>query len=477
MKKKHNAALFNDAPESVRALRWMFDPVFRVSSILDNFDPREPRTTQQRMQASVEGQLQKEFDKRTPEEVATSFFDALSDDKLRESARLGMNEVARNLKSAASKDQRYSLLLGLIAEVEKRAMFATTAVVGLIDWPAHFLRECEPMDALGESHTLEGERRARAVRRALREVAEMVYEPYLRVLCALGHYAKGEPSPQLREFGNLVSHAAALLPADRYPGLVDADASFLRNAASHGHWSYDSHDDTLTLWDRNREAETFTVDELRDRALSMFTVAGSTLRNVAQLYLIRNVYREGGLLELVMDPRLCSADADARDLAGDELAQQLDLFFEPARTFLQSVHAATPPVAPPACAFCGRPHGQVQVLVPNAGNAVSNGPSVHICNICVERFSGLIGNSSGEPMYEQLHNTAEVEVDGELFRWSAVRVAVSMGGEGAATTTQPMVMILVRRLGRPAIASLFQLGTRPTQELAEQVARQFRSHL
>lgn len=391
MNRARKTKLFDNLPEPVRAVSWMFEPMLAALPLVDKFDPRAARTGLRELNNLLERVAKSRFAAVGPDELVSGLIDAMEDEELRTNARQGMAEACRQLKSAASEDPRYSLLVGLAAEVDQHARHAALLVLGQIDLPAFVRRECEPVEAIQNSFHLRGERRARAVRQAIRDVVEMLYDPYLRKVCNLAHLARKEPPAALGNTGTVVQHAVSLLPKDRYPGLVDPDASFLRNAVAHGHFDYDPGADTMTLWDTNRPPQTFPVEELRDRMWSMYTISGRTFRNVAVLYMLRNLHQEGGLVDQLVEamPRLNSTDPAVAAAAAEEMDTWVEVIFGPVRDFLRPLLSTGSPRAP-ACVFCKREAG--------SGHMLSQGaPGRFICDVCLARCAQDILDQHKQP--------------------------------------------------------------------------------
>lgn len=119
---------------------------------------------------------------------------------------------------------------------------------------------------------------------------------------------------------------------------------------------------------------------------------------------------------------------------------------------------------------------------------------VFICGECVDLCANVIHPPSPptvvtrkgerpEPRYDKLYlpltDWAEIEVDGERYRWSSARVTMSEHDAAGKLTTKarPTVMLSVGKLGEPAVGMMYEDGTEPTEELAVEAVRRMRAHM
>ncbi|MBK9002202.1 MAG: ClpX C4-type zinc finger protein [Myxococcales bacterium] len=141
------------------------------------------------------------------------------------------------------------------------------------------------------------------------------------------------------------------------------------------------------------------------------------------------------------------------------------------------------------CSFCGKGKDQVERLIAGGGKQPEGElPVVFICNECIELCAHIIHSPSPptvvtrkgerpEPRYDKLYlpltDRAEIEVDGETYRWSSARVTMSEHDAAGKLTTKarPMVMLSVGKLGEPAVGVMHEDGTVPTEELAVEAIR------
>lgn len=130
------------------------------------------------------------------------------------------------------------------------------------------------------------------------------------------------------------------------------------------------------------------------------------------------------------------------------------------------------------CSFCGKDKNQVERLIQGGGKQPAGElPVVYICNECIDLCAHIIGEAKTEPRYDKLYlpltPSAEIEVDGERYRWSSARVTMSEHDTAGKliTKARPMVMLSVGRIGEPAVGVMYEDGTVPTEELAVEAIR------
>lgn len=136
------------------------------------------------------------------------------------------------------------------------------------------------------------------------------------------------------------------------------------------------------------------------------------------------------------------------------------------------------------CSFCGKTKDQVERLIQGGGKQPSGElPIVFICNECIGLCAHIIGEGTARPRHENLYEPltpwAEIELDGERYRWSAARVTMSEHDASGKLTSKarPMVMISVGKIGEPAVGVMYEDGTEPTEELAVEAIRRMRGHM
>lgn len=170
----------------------------------------------------------------------------------------------------------------------------------------------------------------------MRETAEMLYLPYLDIMWKFSYLAEGVwPKKRPAEFGALVKQASEDFL--KYPELVEHNAGWLRNAASHAHWIYYPSEDGLVMWDSKVKPQKISVNKLLSIVISMYQIAGPTLLHVYQLYMIRNVFINSGLCEVFKDmPGLFAQDKGKSKRAEEMISEKVRTAFIPLETFIKS---------------------------------------------------------------------------------------------------------------------------------------------
>lgn len=101
------------------------------------------------------------------------------------------------------------------------------------------------------------------------------------------------------KFGVAMQHVQKKLTD--YPKLFDNRAAWMRNAIAHEFLSYDLSTDKITLRDITNNRVTFTANELIELAEDMYLLAAVTIARVGQLYLFREIFRDRGLGDILLD--------------------------------------------------------------------------------------------------------------------------------------------------------------------------------
>lgn len=125
------------------------------------------------------------------------------------------------------------------------------------------------------------------------------------------------------------------------------------------------------------------------------------------------------------------------------------------------------------CSFCGKKKDEVEHLIQGGKHDGGSLPMVFICEQCIALCARIVGltETKREPPPEKLTDWAHVDVDGETYRWSAVRTIVITEGFGKARRRELMVMMLVGKIGEAASGMMHPDGTEPTEALAVEAVR------
>lgn len=304
----------------------------RIHKRIENFDWKQPKT----LLAELEGDC-KAFEQtlqgreRRIGRLVWLLFGKLA-------VHIQAEQVARktiaDVKQLAAADERYSLLLKLMHDTDKRVPFASLLVHSWhCDPKAVWLQQCAPMDLLTQAGKETGEARATTVLRALHVTAEGVYKPYLLTLWCLSYIKEGRMPPRAPDFGELVKQTHTRL-AD-YPGLVETDAGWMRNSAAHMMFEYVIGEDAVVVWDKTHERQKVRVDNLLEMVQRMYLISGVTIVHVGQLYLFRDFFVNTGLFKMFVGlvPLLFARDEARMAAAEREMEQHAKALLEPFQAF------------------------------------------------------------------------------------------------------------------------------------------------
>jgi hypothetical protein len=239
---------------------------------------------------------------------------------LKEQAGKYFDEAAKFLKREAANDPRYSLLLKLMSEADQKVPGISMTIVSLRhgDLIQSLEAQCAPFSLLTQAERERGEVRATSVLRALAETCEALYRPYLITIWFLSFFKEGKMPPRVPSTGNLVKDSYRRLSA--YPGLVELDAGWMRNAAVHYRRRYIPETDALEMWDNSVMPRRVPVDDLLAMVRRMYQISGETIQLVARLHAVRTLFGPGFRDELVASfPLLISGN--------EEEAKRLDDMF------------------------------------------------------------------------------------------------------------------------------------------------------
>jgi hypothetical protein len=249
-----------------------------------------------------------------------------------------LTELIAITKQEASKDPRYSLLLKLMHKADE-AIPLISMIVSLRhgDPESALPPQCAPMVYLQQAEHESGEARAASVLDALRATAEFVYKPYLVTIWCLSYFKESEVSPtQVPDFGELVKQAHRRLID--FPGLVEPDAGWMRNAAVHYLPNYILEEDSLLLEAKNVQPAKVRVDDLLALVQRMYHISATTIHRVGQLYMFRDLYLNTGLFDVFVEnfPHISSGNDKRIAIAERELTEYAENLIEPLKDFFDS---------------------------------------------------------------------------------------------------------------------------------------------
>src|SRR5712691_9666517 len=146
-------------PRFPRTFKWLLKKVER-------FDYRSPTT----FISEIRAEVAKCVPALNQEDLGAlrPLLSLLSELPLKQEARKSFDDIIKMTKSEASKDPRYSLLLKLMSEADKRVPLISIIVSMRHGDPMESLgAQCAPYDVLEEAEREHGESRATSVLRAL----------------------------------------------------------------------------------------------------------------------------------------------------------------------------------------------------------------------------------------------------------------------------------------------------------------------
>jgi hypothetical protein len=320
-----------------KAMPQMPKKFLKLGQKIENADIRQPAT----LKAEIERDIA-EFIQRLGLQDAGLFQDMLQlagDPAFGEELIQTFLRTIGITKEEAKKDNRYSLLMRLVNEAHARVPYSPWLVFEdyadpRVMWEVQFA----PADLLVEAEQKRGEIRAKAVLRALVEVAEPLYKLYLNRIWLLSYFKEGE-LPKCKEvpsLGNLVTEAASRL--SDYPGLVESDAGWMRNSACHNRRVYLPEEDAVEMWDKNKPRKKVPVDTLLQMVNRMYQISAVTLQRVAQVYLFRTMLVKSGVLSLLMEQAsvFSSLDETKINMAEQEMLAKGKVILAPLENFINS---------------------------------------------------------------------------------------------------------------------------------------------
>jgi len=155
----------------------------------------------------------------------------------------------------------------------------------------------------GELHRAlreKGERRARLLLRAIADISEELYRPYLVEVWNLTEFADASPRVPRRPppgFGGLVEQLGKRL--EGVEGIVDPLAVRIRNAVDHNHFEYKAKRKAVVLWNKDGWREEIAVDQLQALAERLLIVAGTTFPRVLH-WSLQKSFLHSGLFSAVL---------------------------------------------------------------------------------------------------------------------------------------------------------------------------------
>lgn len=258
----------------------MFAPALEI---VEEFNPSEHRTNV----AKITNNLEKQFDNaQNTEQFGTAFIELFAnmdfERHISELNQRNKKEVAEHTK----RDERFGELYRLVYEAEKICP-NVASVLFLQSNPLEIIpRSLEPYDLMQEFQSQKGEIASRTAVRIYREVAELLYNDYLKVVYSLVQVLEKKKTIRLADtFGNMARQLSIKLEKLGYKNLVEPDASWMRNATCHAQWFYKPEKGKTVLWNQKKEEREFTPDELAGKANDMYTMVVENYLPLVWIYL------------------------------------------------------------------------------------------------------------------------------------------------------------------------------------------------
>jgi hypothetical protein len=308
----------------------------RLAKKIERFDPRAPTT--------FIADIKAEFAKCTTQLESSDqlvfhrLSTLLSDVLLKAEAQRTLKEVVKMTKSEAAKDPRYSLLLKLMNEADKRVPLVSIVVfMRHGDVEKSLGPQCAPLDLIEQAERERGESRATEVLRALSETYEPLYRQYLITIWGLSFFKEGKiPPVVVPSTGKLIQDTHERL--SDYPGLVEPKAGWMRNSAVHNPRQYLLGQDAVMMWDKGGDPRAIPVSDLLAMVQSMYQISGVTIQRVGQLYMFRKLFGDMGLLDGLVEalPMLFSASEDEIQQLDERFTAKAEEMLRPMSEFFGS---------------------------------------------------------------------------------------------------------------------------------------------
>lgn len=184
----------------------------------------------------------------------------------------------------SQKDNRNKLFFELFNEADRIIPFISIAILVKTDLESILRKQCEPVDLFEDYENATGEHRARIAARIFREVSEMLYIKYIRILWQLNSIIKGKKVISSNEsFGKMLSDLANNFNGERLE-LIESDAGKLRNALVHASYSYNDEKDSIIYWDKSLEKFEISIQSLYEKVGRMYEISAY---NIIEIFVLQ----------------------------------------------------------------------------------------------------------------------------------------------------------------------------------------------
>jgi hypothetical protein len=154
--------------------------------------------------------------------------------------------------------------------------------------------------AFAELRDLRGERRARGVLAAWKELCETQYADRVVGLANLARASAGRPPVAQTTIGKALGYVRDLADP-QVTQLVDEDAALFRNAFSHSRYRYVPDQDAVSIWDASKAPRMIPVADICARLEATAEVALSIVPVALQRFVVRRCLVDSGILDVLID--------------------------------------------------------------------------------------------------------------------------------------------------------------------------------
>lgn len=212
--------------------------------------------------------------------------------------------IEHRKKSFIQKDKRVELFIQLIEEAEKTTPLISFVILHRRHFPIQMENLAKASVLILECEELEGEAKAEKAADAYHDVAERLYDNYVRILWELCCIIRGKKEFKSKNtFGGTINDLKENLP-QKYHELIDFDAGWYRNTTAHKSRRYFPAEQVLLLTGKIRGIqyeETICANCLEAMAKDIYWMSGQVLLEVSSIYLIKNVLLDSELVKVGLD--------------------------------------------------------------------------------------------------------------------------------------------------------------------------------
>jgi hypothetical protein len=312
----------------LKAMPWLPGLFSKMLRRLKRFDGRQPVT----LMAQIENDVGKIVERvnKNPASMLKAMTVLLKHKYFKTRMTKTMQTCIQIVEEQAVADPRAVQLIRLIEAADAKVPYVSWLVLqNHVDLRNQFRPICMVETLLKNARKSAGEARATLLIDALGKMSELLYHPYLLALWQLTCLEK-EQWPTAPDFGNLVIELGKRLP--NYPGLVNPDARWMRNAARHERWEPVPGEDAIIMWADQKTPTRFSLDELEAKVNEMYQMAAVTFGAVARRYLFQNMLTDTGAWAILGKMLPGAFEAASKDLSNmDAVDEHMESELQPVR--------------------------------------------------------------------------------------------------------------------------------------------------